>query len=163
LPGPGIITIHSPASLVFARIQHRASAEDRAASTREECPTIKGSIPINIEHVIVRKFDSRLDILDRLDADPVAFHLGFTVGIAGMIDETCIVAADRGVDVFVIADAKQEGVRVVGRVLVVARFDGFGGEAFADVVDYVLPSPDGSQGENPKSVYPRRMDLKETI
>jgi YVTN family beta-propeller protein len=66
--------------------------------------------------IIVRQFLPGLHIPDRLDPDSPFLDHGVAVGIAGVIDESGVVALERGIDHDVIVDGEEERVMPVAIV-----------------------------------------------
>lgn len=65
---------------------------------------------LELVRIIVRQLFAWLNVPDRLDPDPIILDHGVAVGIAGVIDEPCVIPVHCGVDHDPIVDREQEGV-----------------------------------------------------
>src|SRR5450432_2472963 len=107
-----------------AHVQHRPPTFRRAAATRVQAPLLARGSLLEHERIVVRQLDTGLNVPDRPDPDLPVQRLGGAVGIAGMVDETRVVAADGGVDVAISREVEEKSVRSLRGVPAIALAGG---------------------------------------
>ena len=88
---------------------------------------------VNDQAVVVVELFTSFDVAQGFDEDAVVFFVGFTVGVATVVDPSGGVAAMQGVNHFVLVHMEVEGVIGVGRVVGVAVLRLIPADHFTDV------------------------------
>src|SRR5689334_19232585 len=129
------------------RQQHRAAAVGGSAPACVEL--LPGGVEAarTLELVVVGQLLAGGDGAQRLQVDPPVLGDRLAVGLAGVVEEACLVAADAGVDQGVLVDGEHQDVRMLRPIVVVALRRLLGRDPFAQVLDQAGSPPDPPQGE----------------
>src|SRR5262249_41541054 len=96
--------------------------------------------------------DPWLNVLARANPDGRVRQHGLAVGVARMVDETRVVAADASVDVAIGRDIEEERMRIVRVVVAITRSDLRFGQALPSIGDQHPARANSSRRENAEAV-----------
>src|SRR5690606_34479891 len=107
----------------------------RAAPALVQLAPFRTHAPLPLVRVVVRQLLAALDVAQRIDEHAIVLFDRLAVGIARVIDEPRVVAADRRVDAGATLQAEQERVMDLHGIVVIATVRLLGIDALALVFD----------------------------
>src|SRR5688500_18974553 len=150
---------------LLRRLEDRPAALRGAAEAGVEPLVLLGVLRVALVLVVVQDLRPRLDVLLRVDEDPVVLDDRLGVRVAGVVDEPRDVPAPPPVDHRVLVEGEEEGVVAPHVPLDVAALTLVGGHALAGVFDDALAPADAARREHaaPLDLRPADFDGKRAV